>query len=106
MTTEIQGSKILEGIRGLEPVRIDQLCHCLQQLGQIGLDHPAVREIDINPLIIRNGDPVAVDALIVLQEPQPAAPDEKFVTGNLATLFEPQQRRCYRSLRHPPQSRQ
>ena len=35
MTTEIEGSKILEDIRGLEPVRIDQLSHCLQQLGQI-----------------------------------------------------------------------
>ncbi len=90
MTTEIKGSKILEGIRGLEPVRIDQISHCLQQLGQIGLDHPAVREIDINPLIIRKGYPVAVDALIVLQKPKPSVPDEKFVSGNLAKLFEPQ----------------
>ena len=90
MTSEIKGSKILKGIRGLEPVRIDQLSHCLQQLGQIGLDHPAIREIDINPLIIRNGQPVAVDALIVLQESPPSVPDEKIVPGNLTTLFEPQ----------------
>ena len=90
MTSEIKGSKILKGIRGLEPVRIDQLSHYLQQLGQIGLDHPAIREIDINPLIIRNGHPVAVDALIVLQESQPSGPDEKIVPGNLTTLFEPQ----------------
>ena len=90
MTTEIKGSKILEGLRGLETVRIDQLCHCLQQLGQIGLDHPEVREIDINPLIIRNGDPVAVDALIVLQAAQPSAPEEKVVSGDLTKFFEPQ----------------
>ncbi len=90
MTTEIRGSKILEGIRGLEPVRIDQLSHCLQQLGQIGIDHPAVREIDINPLIIRDGRPVAVDALIVLQEPQLPAAADKFISGNLEKLFEPQ----------------
>ncbi len=90
MTTEIKGSKILGAIRGLEPVRIDQLSHCLQQLGQIGLDHPAVREIDINPLIIRKGYPVAVDALIVLQEPQTPATDMKTVTGNLKKFFEPQ----------------
>ena len=90
MTTEIKGSKILEGVRGLEPVRIDQLSHCLQQLGQIGLDHSAVREIDINPLIIRKGHPVAVDALIVLQESQAQVPDEKVVSGNLAALFEPE----------------
>ena len=90
MTTEIKGSKIMEGFRGLEPVRMEELSQCLQQLGQIGLDHPAVSEIDINPLIIRNGYPVAVDALIVLQEPQPSAKDEKAVSGNLIKLFEPQ----------------
>jgi acyl-CoA synthetase (NDP forming) len=90
MTTEIKGSKILGGIRGLAPVHIDQLSHCLQQLGQIGLDHPAVREIDINPLIVRNGYPVAVDALIVLQKPQSVAPVEEVVRGNLTKFFEPQ----------------
>ena len=89
MTTEIKGSRILKGIRGLEPVQIDQVSHCLQQVGQIGLDHPEIKEIDINPLIIRNGHPVAVDALIVLQEPQPPVPDEQGITGNLTKLFEP-----------------
>lgn len=90
MTTEITGSKILEGIRGLEPARIDQISRHLQQLGQIGLDHPQVRNIDINPMIIRKGRPVAVDALIELQKHQPPASQEKSVTGNLAKLFEPQ----------------
>ena len=90
MPTEIQGSKILGGIRGLTPVQMDHLSHCLRQLGQIGLDHPAVSEIDINPLIVRNGNPVAVDALIVLKEPQPPVPEGKAVTGDLTTLFEPQ----------------
>jgi acyl-CoA synthetase (NDP forming) len=90
MTTEIKGAKILTGIRGLEPVQIDELSHCLQQLGQIALDHPAVREIDINPLIVRKGHPVAVDALIVLQEPRAPATAEKAATGNLAKFFEPQ----------------
>ena len=89
MTTEIKGSRILKGIRGLEPVQIDQVSHCLQQVGQIGLDHPEIKEIDINPLIIRNGHPVAVDALIVLQQPQPPLPDEQGITGNLTKLFEP-----------------
>jgi len=89
MTAEIQGTKILEGIRGMAPVRIDQLSHCLRQLGRIGLDHPAIREIDINPLIVRNGLPVAVDALVVLQTPQPQVPEETPVSGSLEVLFEP-----------------
>jgi acyl-CoA synthetase (NDP forming) len=89
MSAEIRGSKILEGLRGLDPVRMDQLSHSLLQLGQIGLDHPAVCEIDINPLIVREGRPVAVDALVVLQEPHQAT-EEKSITGNLEKFFEPQ----------------
>ncbi|MGD8447223.1 MAG: acetate--CoA ligase family protein, partial [Desulfobacterales bacterium] len=90
MTTDIKAAKILGGLRGLEPVHIDELSNCLQQLGQIAIDHPAVCEIDINPLIVRKGHPVAVDALIVLQEPPPPATTEKAVTGNLTKFFEPQ----------------
>ena len=90
MTTDIKGAKILQDLRGLEPVHIDELSNCLQQLGQIAIDHPAVCEIDINPLIVRKGHPVAVDALIVLQEPQAPATTEKAVTGNLTKFFEPQ----------------
>ncbi len=90
MPAEIQGSKILSGIRGMEPVQTDQLSRCLQQLGRIGLDHPAISEIDINPLIVRNGLPVAVDALVVLQKPQPQSPAETPISGNLTALFEPQ----------------
>lgn len=36
-------------------------------LGDIGLNHPEISEIDINPLIIdRKGHVTAVDALVVL----------------------------------------
>jgi acyl-CoA synthetase (NDP forming) len=90
MPADIRGSKILADFRGMEPVQTDQLSHCLQQLGRIGLDHPAIREIDINPLMVCNGLPVAVDALIVLQEAPPQTPEEIPTSGNLTALFEPQ----------------
>jgi hypothetical protein len=35
-------------------------------MGEIGLSCPQIREIDINPLIVCNGSPIAVDAAIVL----------------------------------------
>ena len=38
----------------------------LRGLGQIGLDHSAVQEIDVNPVILAGARPVAADALIVL----------------------------------------
>jgi acetyl-CoA synthetase (ADP-forming) len=36
-------------------------------VGQIGLDHEDIQEIDINPLIIAGSQPIAVDALVVLK---------------------------------------
>jgi acyl-CoA synthetase (NDP forming) len=77
------------GIRGLEPVKMELVSRCLQQLGQIGLDYPAVKEIDVNPLIVRDGLPVAVDALIVLDEAQRQPADRPSATGGLEKFFEP-----------------
>jgi acyl-CoA synthetase (NDP forming) len=89
MSVEIQGHRILGGIRGLEPVRMELVSHCLQQLGQIGLDHPSVTAIDVNPLIVRDGQPVAVDALIVLDKAKPQTTERSFVAGGLEKFFEP-----------------
>ena len=45
----------------------DALASAAVALGQIGLDHDDIQEIDINPLIIAGSRPVAVDALVVLK---------------------------------------
>jgi acetate---CoA ligase (ADP-forming) subunit beta len=68
MMQEIRGRKILGNIRGLGEVDLDVLSSCLINLGRIGLEHEVVQEIDINPLLVRGTQPVAVDALIVLKE--------------------------------------
>ncbi len=67
MMREIRGHKILDAVRGMEPVNTDTLARILISIGQIGLDNERVKEIDVNPLIIRRGEPVAVDALVVLE---------------------------------------
>ena len=51
----------------MKPVNWDVLSSSLIALGMIGLDHEAIQEIDVNPLIICDGDPVVVDALVVLK---------------------------------------
>ncbi len=89
MTTEIQGTKILGDIRGMPAVQMDLLSLCLRQLGKIGMENPAIGEIDINPLIIRDGAPVAVDALVVLREPPPREVEDQKSPGSLDLLFEP-----------------
>jgi len=66
MIQEIKARKILEAIRGMEPVDKDMLADILIAIGRLGIENEAVKEIDINPLIISRGQPVAVDALVVL----------------------------------------
>jgi acetyl-CoA synthetase (ADP-forming) len=66
MMREIKGHKILEAIRGMEAADTEMLAQTLIRLGDIGLENESVKEIDVNPLIIRSGKPVAVDALVVL----------------------------------------
>jgi acyl-CoA synthetase (NDP forming) len=68
MMRDIKAHKILEPIRGMEAVDLDVLARSLIALGRIGMEHEAIQEIDVNPLIVRGSQPVAVDALFVLNE--------------------------------------
>jgi acetyl-CoA synthetase (ADP-forming) len=68
MMQEIRGHKILEAVRGMEAADLDTLSDILIKVGRIGLENETVKEIDINPVIISGDKPVAVDALVVLEE--------------------------------------
>lgn len=65
MMEEIKSAKILGPFRGKEPVDRDILEQALIAMGKIGLEHDEIKEIDVNPLIIHKGKPIAVDALVV-----------------------------------------
>ncbi len=67
MMEEIRGRRILENIRGMEAADLNQLGEILIQVGQIGIEHKIIKEIDINPVIISEGKGIAADALIVLE---------------------------------------
>jgi len=67
MLQEIKGSKILAPIRGMPAVNRDSLISCLIAVGKIGFEREDIMAIDINPLIVRQSEPVAVDALVVLR---------------------------------------
>lgn len=67
MLEEIKGNKILGNYRNKKHVNKETLSQILIAVGKIGLDFPAIREIDINPLMIYDGEPVAVDALVILK---------------------------------------
>ena len=68
MMQEIKARKILEETRGMAAVDKDMLAEMLITVGRIGIENDRIKEIDINPVIISGGQPVAVDSLVVLQE--------------------------------------
>lgn len=68
MMHDIKGHKILQAVRGMESADLDMFSDILIKVGQIGLEIDAVKEIDINPVIISGSQPVAVDALVVLDK--------------------------------------
>ncbi len=66
LMAQIRAQNVLNGFRSSIPVNRDALCDILIHLGELGLACPQIQEIDINPLIVCNGSPIAVDASIQL----------------------------------------
>jgi len=68
MIDRLKCRNVLEGFRGFDPVDKKALGRILVTLGNLGCAYQGIQEIDINPLIIENGNPIAVDGLVVLEE--------------------------------------
>lgn len=64
--------KLFEAQRGLPPVDLDDLAQIVTAVGNLAAQHPEIKEIDINPLIVVDGKPIAVDALIFVAAPNKA----------------------------------
>ena len=62
MISEIKTSKLLDEFRGSPAVDRSTLIKSLIEIGNLGLQYEEIAEIDINPLIIDEDKPVAVDA--------------------------------------------
>jgi acetyltransferase len=54
--------RLLQGYRGQPPAKIEPIIDVLLSLGQLAVDHPEVRELDINPLLADAAGIVALDA--------------------------------------------
>jgi acyl-CoA synthetase (NDP forming) len=67
LTCRLQGQKLLDGFRGSPPVNRDELARIITALGNVGLAHPRIQEIDVNPLIVSAAGSVAVDATIIVK---------------------------------------
>ena len=89
MLTGIRASALLGGFRGLPPVDRASLALAIRALARIAEDHPAVTEIDVNPLIVEGATPVAADALVILDPGACAHTPSVASFRNLTALFAP-----------------
>jgi acetyltransferase len=63
-------SRALAGIRGQRPVDRDALAQLLVTFSELVVEQPAIKEIDINPLLASADRLVALDARVVLHPPE------------------------------------
>ena len=91
MLNGIRASVLLDDFRGLPPVDRAALARALRALERIAADHPAVTEIDVNPLIVEGATPVAADALVILgpAEERGASVPHATSSPDLTPLFAP-----------------
>jgi len=63
----LRGAKLLQGARGAEPADIPALAQAVARIGDLIRATPAVREIDVNPLLVHGAGRgvLALDALVV-----------------------------------------
>ncbi|MFZ4806408.1 MAG: GNAT family N-acetyltransferase [Hyphomicrobiaceae bacterium] len=62
-------SRLLAGYRDRAPANIEAIAMTLVKLGYMVASHPAIREIDINPLLADETDAIVLDARIRLEDP-------------------------------------
>ncbi|MCL5734797.1 MAG: acetate--CoA ligase family protein [Actinobacteria bacterium] len=85
----IKARRLLGPFRGYPPVDREELGKAIKAIAQIALDHPNVVEIDVNPLLVEGGHPVAADALIILSAEKQPEPAERAFTPNLKAALAP-----------------
>ena len=61
--------RVLQGVRGRPPADLDAIALTLMQVSQLVIDHPEIRELDINPLLVDESGVMALDARVTLAPP-------------------------------------
>ena len=66
MIEEIKGSKILEGIRSEPPYDKENIVDKILRLSQLVTDFPIIKEVDINPYVVKHKGGIALDARMII----------------------------------------
>jgi len=67
MITEVKGYPILRGYRGEPPSDINAIVEVLLNTSRLVMDHPEIRELDLNPILVYEKGAKTVDARIILE---------------------------------------
>lgn len=68
MLTKLRGYKILQGVRGQQPVNIDVYAEQIARVAALVMAAPEIAEMDLNPLLGNPKNVVAVDARIRIEK--------------------------------------
>ncbi len=67
MITEVKAYPLLTGYRNLPPADIDAIVKILLGTSKLVMDHPEIKELDLNPIMVYEKGAKTVDARIILE---------------------------------------
>lgn len=65
MIDRLRSARLLNGFRGRPPLDRSALAELICRLADLGASHENIRQVDINPVAVVDGRPVALDATII-----------------------------------------
>ncbi len=68
MIDSLKGHKIFEGVRGEEPLNKDLFIEIIQAVSALLKLAPEITELDLNPLLAKGDNIIAVDARIAVEK--------------------------------------
>lgn len=77
MVREVKAFGILTGTRGEKPKDISAIKDVIAKLSEMAIDHPEIREVDLNPVIVHEKGASIVDARVIVgasNEPNEQSP--------------------------------
>jgi len=106
MVEALQTRHLLHSFRGEPALDMDALTASLVGLGRLAAERPDIHSVDLNPLIVAEGKPVAVDALVELGPPAsvpppPPARSPEEILERFRPLFHPRGIVVTGASRHP-----
>ncbi|MEM3000060.1 MAG: acetate--CoA ligase family protein [Candidatus Bathyarchaeia archaeon] len=67
MVTKVKAYPLLKGYRNTPPTDIDAIVNILLSTSKLVMDHPEIKELDLNPILVYEKGAKTVDARIILE---------------------------------------